>query len=379
MVLISLKSQYVSLIITLLSFFSELSILLAFLESNNYRQCRRLTRGKTVNVRHHRRYGQIPAVIAGFIFLALEILASFFCDPARIEKFQSHSCIALETSIAVVEDQDRFVQGDVIEDSCQILEEGTTYQQLGNFSLKDQQVRCSKNPVYKFERPEDINEPLPSEDTVFGCVPSTDDPSEEVCAFVFQRNNSIYFSEPLKRSTVERIKEGNGNETVSFLRTEILFAGAATLSFFATRAADALERSVTDPYELRRRVFLGAKETTCPFVDEIKEGTTAPLSLIYVLAAIWILSVFLFVTSIALFRRRIFFNFTDPLDWALYTRQQSENPAERNPVLSFDCESENQVLFVSELSIRTTESDMRDVPKREGDLELEEDWTSFDS
>lgn len=357
MVLISLKSQYFSLIVTILSFLSELSILLAFLEWNNYRQCKRLTRQKTVNVRHLRRYGRMIAVAAGIVFLALEIIASFLCDPAEIQTFRSHRCITLETSTRLDDLKVPFVQTVIVEDRCQLLEETTTSQLLGNYSLEDEQLTCSENAVYKFKRLERINETLPSEGVVLRCAPNQKNPLRgDICAFAFYRNRSIFFSESLRKSTAELIKASNGTEFVSFLRTEIFFEGAFNLSAFAFRAANAFTQTTTDAAALRRRVFLGARKTTCPFVDETKDGTKAPLSLVYVLGSIWTLSMILFVISMASFRRRVFFNFADPLDWALHTRQRIENRAERNPVLSYEYEGEDRILFVSELNMKTTDS-----------------------
>lgn len=369
MVLISLKSQYVSLMVTILSFFCELSILFAFLEWNNYHQCKRLTQQKTVNVRHLRRYGRMTAVAAGIIFLILEIVASFLCEPGQVKTFLSHPCIKLEASTRIEDNDERFIQTTILEDRCQLLEETTTSQLLGNYSLEDQQLRCSKNALYKFKRLEEVKETLP-EGTVLRCVPKRQEEQlGEFCVFAFYRNRSIFFSEALKKSTAEMIEASNGTESVLYLRTEILFEGAVNLSALAKRAAYAFSQSETDPSILRRLVFLGARKTTCPFVDETKDVTKAPLSLVYVLGAVWTLSMLLFVISIVSFRRRIFFNFADPLHWALYTRQRIENRAERNPVLSYEYEGEDRILFVSEQNVKTTDADAntREIKKMEDD------------
>ena len=341
MVLIALKSQYVSLIITCFSFLCELLVIVVLYNIINFQECRTLLKGKELNVRRHRNHVQLVAISAALLFLTLEIVTSFLSDPDQIQRWNSEQCVSLGTVRDLKGDEAMFKQVDIVEDTCQTSRNNFTLQQVGNISEKTGQVQCS-DPVYYT----DINEQtvegrLPKNGTALECVPG-------FCVFVFQVDNTVFISDAFLEKTSEKILSGEDTENIRFARTALLFNSTGLLPTFARRTAEAYSKFVTDTFELRRRAFLGSTRQQCPFVVEVVDATSIPLLCLCIVVTIWLISVLLFGFTMVFLRKKTFYNVGDPLHWALYTFRRNDEVVGKNPVVMYEVEKGQEKICVSQ-------------------------------
>ena len=349
MVVIALKSQYVSLIITCFSFLCELLVIVVFYNIISFQECRTLLKGKELNIRRHRKHVQLVAISAALLFLTLEIITSFLSNPDQIQRWNSEQCVSLGTVRDMKGDEAMFAQVNIVEDTCQTARNNFTFQKIGNISERTGQVQCS-DPVYYTDINEQAVEGIPPRnETVIEC-------SSIYCVLAFQVEDTVYFAGAYFKENATKIINGEYSDNVSFLRTAILFNSTGLLSTFARRAAVAYNNTIIDEFEVRRRAFLGSTRQKCPFVVEVVEATNIPLICLCFIAASWFISVLLFGFTMIFVRRKIFYNVGDPLHWAQYTFRRTDEVVGKNPVIMYDVERGQEKLYVSKAIGKSAES-----------------------
>lgn len=350
MVTITLKAQYVSLIITIISFICEVTFIAALQTVNSTRECHLLKRKKPLRVRNYRYRVKLIALISALLFLGLEVLVSFFSDPVQLERFKTEPCVRVDSVRKLQGPQGEFREADFLEGICQTLRGDLNYVLPGNVSLEDGQVQCSKEPVYVYDLVSvSERKRLPRATAEARC-------EGNVCVFVFQeeKQKSIYFSTALPPDFVEDLRSATDDPEMEFLKTELLFDTSELLPIFAGRAVDAFLAEVNDPYELRRRVFLGSAKVTCPFVEKVVDATSVPRELLFFLLVAWIVGLSFFLASLAL-RRKVFFDVGNPLHWATLVQKPVDEAVEHDPVVCCKTEDEALTLYVHERGYQVRE------------------------
>ncbi|PXF43235.1 hypothetical protein BWQ96_07008 [Gracilariopsis chorda] len=355
MVTIALKAQYVSLIITIISFICEVIFIAALQTVNSIRECQLLKQKKQLRVRNYRHRAKIIALISALLFLGLEIIVSFFSDPVQLELFQSEPCVSVDNVLRLQGPQGEFREADFIEGKCQTLRGNFNYVRVGNVSLSDGQVRCSKKAAYFYDIVSaSETKKLPVSTAEVSC-------KGETCVFVFEQQNSTYFSGALLPDIVAELRSGAVDTEMAFLKTELLFDSSEMLPVFAGRAVDAFLEQVNDPFELRRRVFLGSAKKNCPFVEEVIDGTSVPRQLLYSLLFAWIVALLFFVLCLVL-RRKVFFDVGNPLHWAIQVQKRVDEAVKHDPVVTCATEDEALALYVSERGNKAEEEVEGEIP-----------------
>ncbi|PXF45258.1 hypothetical protein BWQ96_04957 [Gracilariopsis chorda] len=366
MVEIPLKSQFVSLIVTLISGLAELFLFGALLGFNKYSECIALRKGRQVSVRLHRIRAKFLAVLAMVVFIFLEVIMSFFSDPAIEIKFRTDECLAVDR----IDLREGFT-GDTNDEDfilirCIGIKKDGFLQRAGNFSLNPNtkaRVRCGKHALYEYPNEDDLQFTLTNvtrtggtdTDLVLECILPTPavgekPPTERLCAAVRQLPpNSIGFTNVYLSAAVRESEVGplvNQQVVIPFLETSVRYNTSGLSRNFARRLLRAYDKDVTDPMEIRKRVFMGIERRKCAFEHRKKDLTTVPLGLVYGIVAAWILS-FLTFASTLLLRRSIFYDMSDPLHWAQRTYRHIDEPIVGNPVVTSVYEHGERLMYVS--------------------------------
>lgn len=145
---------------------------------------------------------------------------------------------------------------------CLIIQATTAYIRTGNYSIPQNIISCSPEVAYSysFDKPQI----LPVQGAVSDCVFGGRDNSISFCAFAKSEGNVVHISAAVSQKDLDLVT------MLPFLSTTVNFNFTGLLSQFALRAATAFSKSVTDPGELRRRVFTGsATYPSCPFFPAV--------------------------------------------------------------------------------------------------------------
>ncbi|PXF49605.1 hypothetical protein BWQ96_00675 [Gracilariopsis chorda] len=350
MVLIPLKSQYTSLIVTVISGIAELALLSAVLVFNKYLECRALQNGGKVNVRHHRFRTKALTVAATLAFVFLEVFSSFYSDPDDKTELVRKNCTSLDALTVQQGLLNISTQTTVVGVKCIGINSTLFWQHAGNISdgrnignggnIGDDEVfECEKKEVLytaNVERAPD--EPVPDE-YVVGCVGTS-------CVFVYRSGNEVTFTDFVHSEDVSRVL--NESITLPVWKTTISYNVTGLESAFATRAVDLLSQGVTDGFTLRRGVFAGSAITQCNF-KTFSDATRVRKGFIYAIVIAWALSISAFVGSFAI-RRRIFYDMSDPLHWAQKTIRDNDLSDTDNPVVTTVYENGSRALLVTRSS-----------------------------
>ncbi|PXF47614.1 hypothetical protein BWQ96_02593 [Gracilariopsis chorda] len=195
-----------------------------------------------------------------FLLFVAAFLALFNLTFAM--EMQPSSLLQPCISIQPLNQQSNHTMLDPREDSillhCLIIQATTAFIRVGNYSVPQNIISCSPTVAYSYSF--DPPKTLPVQGAVSECVFGGRDNSVSFCAFAKSEGNVVHFSAAVSQPDLDKFKK------LPFLSTTVNFDFNGLLRAFAFRAATAFSKSVTDPGELRRRVFTGsAKYPLCPF------------------------------------------------------------------------------------------------------------------
>lgn len=342
MVLIPLKSQYTSLIVTIISGAAELALLSAVLGYNKYLECRALRKGGKVNVRHHRFRRRALTVVATLTFVLLEVSSSFFSDPATRFKVERKNCTSLDALNVRDGLLNISMDATVIGVNCVRMNTTVFWQYAGNLS-DGEDYQCGEQMLYA------TNVSLPSEelvpvDSVSACV-------DDNCVFVFTDGDEVSFTIHFLPDALPVLP--GSNTTALVWKTMVYYNFTGLEREFAKRAADMLRNGISDDFTIRRGVFAGTAEMQCDFKIP-SDATTVRTAFIYAIAVAWALSVAAFLGSLAV-RRLIFYDMSDPLHWAQKTLRDDDLSDIDNPVVTTVNEHGTRMLLVTRSSAPSDE------------------------
>lgn len=307
MVLLALKSQFASLIITIVSIICEFSILWALRTINGLYECRTLKRNGKVFVENHIIRSTALEVVSFLSFLMLEIFASFFSDPTDLFRVENHPCISVGNILKTKNNTLDFPTANVIFARCLNVENGLITQSAGNYSNKNGLIQCAEKPMYSFRDSEPRNRAVSN--ATIGCIESN---QGNACTFGIQRGNRVFLSNVF----LEIDKPFIENE--DFFETILHFESKAMLKVWAERTASNILDGIVSPAQLRRLVFTGAEGRSCDFDIYIGDATSITAAFLILLLLVWILSLMLFFVSLGL-KRKVFYNLRNVKDWATKT------------------------------------------------------------
>lgn len=324
MIVINLKAQYVSLIITVISATFEVALLFAALRWNCFIENRILKRGGKVNLRIHLWRTKLLSVVTAILFLAVEIGNSFYSDPTKITSFEKRPCRFLGAKNFTTDFPE--VQNKFNADSLPCLEANeTSVTQRGwnQFGINGEVIlQCSKE-LYSFERTSISPE---IEDYAVGCIQAGDvnEPKQDICSLVIQNGSRISISTVFQPQMEQKF-----GQNVSWLNTDVRFDTNTQNVVIATRAASLMARGIRDDVDLRRLIFTEEREGWCDFRIEF-DGTALNGAFVIVLVIIWVTCMLLFFGSWIVLSR-IEYNMSNPLDWATKTVISEEVVGTKNP------------------------------------------------
>ncbi|CAN8075539.1 unnamed protein product [Agarophyton chilense] len=319
MIVIPLKSQYVSLIFTIISGASELALLSATQRWNCFYENKSLQQGRKVNVRHHLTRTKLLIACATSAFFIIEIANSFYSDPITIERSETRPCSFLASADFRANVTKATLEFHPISLSCLEANETSVWQRGGNRFETDEGsvIQCSET-MYSFDREIMSEEPIP-DNFVVECVPAPQlnvkEENPEACSFWYQNGNRVTFSDFVTRSDLANVLDQS--ESIHVWHTDVAFDVAGRERELASRAAFHLSRGEADDVGLRRKIFSRDGDGMCEFTQEV-DATALNVAFVSVLVSLWVLCLFVFVVGL-LFQSRIMYDMSDPLDWASKT------------------------------------------------------------
>lgn len=350
MVLIPLKSQYVSLIIMLVSGAAELTLLSALLQFNSFFECSILRRRRFLSINRHRTRITVLAFVALIVFVALEIVISFFSDPSFRVTQQRRSCLLLRPIDSHQEAVERHKKSRIISLGCAKTTERFETQYMGNLSLDKNNILCAKHAAYRFPLGEGDVHKLPiSPHAEFGCSSEKD---KSFCAFAFQQDKFVFFGGPIHGLDAAAVT--SGQHQLHYFRTEVFFDTSGLLRTIAQRAAMAFSKFVTDAADLRLEVFSSTRQSSCLFGVK-SDATEIALGAIVAIAMVWTISFCLFMVSIP-FRLRVFYDMRNPLHWARKTTRDIEFPPTDDLVVVGEHQREGLFVYLQNISMDEKEN-----------------------
>lgn len=330
--------------ITLVSGGAELTLLSALLHYNSFFECLSLRRSSFLSVNRHRRRVTALSFLALLLFVALEILVSFFSDPAFRILPQHRSCLVMRPIVP----QEKALKGRkksrIISLGCVTTTQRFESQHVGNLSLSDNQVQCAKQAAYRFTLGErDIHTLLLPPHAEFGCSNEQD---RIFCAFAFQQDNQVFVSPSVYGLDAPDIT--SGRYKLNYTRTEVFFNTSGLLRTISIRAAVAYSKFITDPADLRLEIFTATEQTSCSFGVK-SEATEVALGALLAIATMWTISFCSFLGSIP-FRSRVFYDMRNPLHWARKTTRDLELPPVSDPVVIKEHQKEGTLVYLQNAS-----------------------------
>lgn len=89
---------------------------------------------------------------------------------------------------------------------------------------------------------------------------------------------------------------------------------------------------ITEEGEIRRLGFLSSEETQCDFVSETTDTSIIPTNIVIVTAVLWGMSFFSWIGVLGI-RKKIYFDLSDPLHWAVRAVHDEEEAVGTDPLL----------------------------------------------
>eukprot|EP00178_Gracilaria_changii_P023496 TRINITY_DN71071_c0_g1_i1.p1 TRINITY_DN71071_c0_g1~~TRINITY_DN71071_c0_g1_i1.p1 ORF type:complete len:411 (+),score=59.60 TRINITY_DN71071_c0_g1_i1:99-1331(+) len=363
MLLLPLKSQFASLIFTVLTFFAELCLVYFVRAALARHQNHRLQRGHRLHVRSHLHLLSLLLAFATVVFIAMELANSFVSDPGTLTKPQTQRCVAIDSFLAASDPRQADPAADVALLRCLEIDDDTLRFSVraANYSLSSRIVQCSGDPLLEFpahnsghQIVNDAREPTmddPFPDPMLLC-------SEEQFCLVLRTVASPKNVSSSNGFTTVRIYElitpGNlkmildGELALPFMDTTLMFTSDARPLFeqLAHRQLEIFRNYINDPIEMRRRLFLGSRSSECIF-DVPVDATQMPLAFALAAGGAWSVSVILGLVGYWL-RSRVKYDVADPMHWATKTVRRDGNDAQEggDPFVEGAWENGHCVVYV---------------------------------
>eukprot|EP00737_Agarophyton_chilense_P004298 gb/GEZJ01005337.1/.p1 GENE.gb/GEZJ01005337.1/~~gb/GEZJ01005337.1/.p1 ORF type:complete len:221 (-),score=15.87 gb/GEZJ01005337.1/:1276-1938(-) len=190
-------------------------------------------------------------LVLPLLFAILFTLPTAETQPVQPTSHLKQPCVSIQT----VDIQQNHTRSDPREDSiilsCIMIQATTAYVRTGNYSITENTVSCSSKVAYSYSflAPQILS----TKGATHFCVQgrSSNQYASSFCAFSKAEGNKVFISAAVPEQQVNTVKH------LPFLATTVNYNFGNLLPMFAYRAATAFSRSVTDPGELRRRIFTG--------------------------------------------------------------------------------------------------------------------------
>ncbi|KAI0559837.1 hypothetical protein FGB62_134g08 [Gracilaria domingensis] len=357
MVLIPLRSQYVSLIISIVSLFAELALLRASLSFNGYFECRALRKGKEVSVNYHQRRAGALSILALLAFLSLETITSDFSEPAKRKTLVEQSCVAVDGLDHRRGPNGLQIEEDFVSMRCNDFRGENILFKGGNYSFEEERVICATsdlvevNPIVMREeildraRRPSAEEPNPN--PFLQCINGLCVVFETVVRISAenQRDTVVKMFNVFKESDLESLPASGSPG--QFVEVVVFYNSSGLIPLFAERALEDRTIRIRDSIELTRRIFLGSATTSCPFDKDLGAATSIPLALIVVVSVIWLLSFAVYISS-CFIRAKIFYDISNPIHWIKLARHNADEHIKGDPYISSIYDGGIHVVQVSE-------------------------------
>lgn len=284
----------------------------------------------------------ISSLVPVFAFILAETILSLSSDPSRGELFEDHKC--LRTLVGSGEDDDG-AGAEAIQFRCTEVNGTNVFHTTGNFSLETGAVQCHELAYY-YEIKKWVLYNQSMGNTERRCT-------RGICAATAWQSNSQSPNGSLPRLGIlyisQFIPKTAKDKDIEFLPTNIASADLSEkLGALSKRAATMYYRAINEEGELRGRVLLGTTNETYPFLKEEVDVTLVSSWALAFSAAIWGLSVVMFVVTLFL-RNRTFFDMTNPFHWAVATRHDSSRSYGSVPSVSLG-EHGREVIWITDFS-----------------------------
>lgn len=338
MVIIALKSQFVSLFITLVSALAELALFAAALALNRYSECRHLRGGHELSVSGHRLRTNVLTVLAMLVFVALEVVTSFFSDPVIVPTPVIAPCMRLDRFTKATGITNDFNRSYALQQDCFTSTTERFQQAGGSLRLSDGLVQCDSTPLISYII--DESQEFSINETVSTCP----QPDGLPCMGVLWRPPFFYFTGPYKVSSFQELSASG--EKVEALVTRLENFDAAPFYPQITKRLSVLFKDQEgDPVTLRTNAFLGVRRTNCTFLEP-GNGAQLPLAVLALIVGLWALSFGSFVATLFL-RGKMFYDMSDPMHWATRTIRRHDGPVTADPVVTTEWQEGQPTIYVS--------------------------------
>lgn len=295
--LIPLRSQWVSLLVTLGSSVTELVALWAALYINTVRESRALEKGHSVNLNRHLMRKRVITMVAAVIFVCSEIVVSNYSTTVFTDIKVQEPCITVKAGGNHNNATGYF---EAITIGC-LQPKGKLFSQhLGNYSLISDAVSCESSPAYEFETSTPLLRSLGN--STLKCI------EEDECFFYQLEGNKFFFSEAI-------YDLAEVPQSIEFWQTRLFF-NCTSAVYAAERLYEIWkEETLVEELFLRARIFTETTEQSCTFVKAKQEGTRIPVFIIFLIIGMWSVSLFVSCTVLLFARDRFTFDPSDPKDW----------------------------------------------------------------
>lgn len=305
MVVIGVKSQVVSLFITLATAVAELSFTTGVLLFISSREWSKLENGKSLSVRGHQRVVSqtLAACIAAFIIVEIIVGASIE-DELRMTPF-TEPCV--QTGINTGQEFTSIEQPSrsyLAQTSCSKFKDFWLQIFLTNFSVTSTVVSCADEPVYELHIRHRSRRQIGQAKPYCG----ENEWGVTFCSFTSLETGTFSFTELLDEG------EKSMNET-KFIDVKLFFEPDSQ-DIISKRLLRVIlhGESAMDLDAILSRVLLGSRLSTCTFF-KARNATRVPVVLMCVLVSIWLCSILLFV-CVACSSKKMLFDLNKSLDWS---------------------------------------------------------------
>ena len=314
MIEVPLNSITVGVIFTLVNAFVEFAFLTAMLTTLALHECKKLKKGKLINIRNHCRYVKVITLSAIMLFISLEIIYSRIVDDESRFVKGYEPCVRTQINIPFERPSSILSkENSLINFHCLKAESDTFHVRLGKYSNETGKVECAAKEVFSYK--ENWITDFPINSGVVGCAGEPLKDRGMACITARAEGRIVYFSEPYLEVDFNKT---TFTRNISFFKTKVSFNPRRYLKDFAEGIAWLGRQSVTDFLHLRRAVFLRDVSTTCEMKQREKKVTMIPSIFLAIMITLWTFSLMLFGLT-CIWKREVFYDIRNTWDCATKT------------------------------------------------------------
>ena len=324
MVFIPVRSQIVSLIITIVILFIEITALSITLTLNRIAETRILQNDHPVQLYRHCQRVKLATFLVMISFVAIEIYASLYSLNASRDITTRQPCVSMtkiqQPNKPISNQTESIKDIETITFNCIKPNSTTVTQYVGDLRSDTGDVSCAAEPLYEYNTSVKVNRSL-SKATKLCREQNASSPfSSTFCLYYEYNGDMFYYSTSIALGFSE-------DEPIEFYPTKLYFNASLLLSTIIDRLFSYyFEIREIEELHLRRRLFTDVVKTECTFVSHQVKGTRVALHFLIFLGVSFLLAMIMNLVLILSTRKKRIVDLSDPFVWVdgdnLYSKKE---------------------------------------------------------